>query len=144
MEGVAGAGWGGKYGHMASTTLTVTTLGTTGNTLAFQALTAGETHNWTDNTTSPGAFVLFRNTAGAVRTVSIPTVLATLPGTPQYPTLTLGAISRDLAAGESWLVQPVPASHRSTAGLSTFTVAGSGLGAGAASGVEACAYRRGL
>jgi hypothetical protein len=129
---------------MASTTLTVNTLVTTGNTLAFQTLTAGETHSWTDGTVSPGVFVLFQNTSLANRTVTINAVLTTLDGTAQFPTLTIGAITKVMAPGELWEVQPVPASHRTTAGLSTFTVTGAGLSAGDPSGVQACARRRGV
>lgn len=129
---------------MASTALTVTDLLTTGNTLTFQSLTASENHSWTDTTTTPGVFVLLRNTSGSARTVTIAKVLASLPGTPQHPEITLPDISRVMAAGEVWLVQPVPASHRSTAGVSTFQITGAGLVAGDPSGVEARAFRRTL
>lgn len=129
---------------MASTTLTVTNLVSTGNTLTFQSLTAVEVHNWSDNTTTPGVFVLVRNTSGSTRTVTVAAVVASLPGTPQYPDLSIPAITRVMAAGEIWLLGPVPASHRSTAGLSTFTVTGSGLSSGDATGVEATAFRRGV
>jgi hypothetical protein len=129
---------------MASTTLTPNTLSTTGTTLTFQTLTAGETHSWTDGTVSPGVFVLFQNTSGANRTVTVNAVKVTLDGTSEHPTLSIGAITRVMAPDELWELQPVPSSHRNPAGLSTFTVTGAGLSTGDPSGVQACAKRRGV